>query len=122
MLSESKLSFCGLNCDDCGLKEGIISNNVNTLLENLKQIALYNSLAQFSKEVNAFQYEQEFYSFLMALNKNLGNCKGCTSNSGFPFCKVRKCASEKGIKYCTECEDFSECELVKGKLWLNSIK
>ena len=118
LLIARKISFCGLNCENCGLREGVISENINTLIESLKETALYESLIHYSDIVTVFKYEKIFYLFLEELRENFGSCKGCTTTSGFPFCKVRKCAIEKGINSCSNCEDFSNCDLVKNKSWL----
>ena len=41
------------------------------------------------------------------------NCKGCREHEGkikdFPVCKTYKCVTQKGYKFCYECEDFP-CE------------
>jgi len=35
-------------------------------------------------------------------------CKGCHENSKATWCKVRSCCTEKQIKSCAECTEFSD--------------
>jgi hypothetical protein len=53
----------------------------------------------------------QFWEFLEGLYAN-GGCPGCRAGGGYPECKIRACARERGLELCSQCPDFP-CERVE---------
>jgi hypothetical protein len=89
------LGYCGIHCDACPAYQGTITTNLE-LLE--KAAGEYSDGAHPAKE---------------------WVCLGCTP-AGQPFlatycaqCKIRTCASDKGIPNCAACDAFDSCPTMR---------
>jgi hypothetical protein len=84
---KSLVSVCGLFCPACGIYYSTQENNV----ENLKKIAI---------RINV-PFEEI-------------RCNGCRTEVITAYCKncfMKKCAAEKGIDFCGECNEYPCTEL-----------
>jgi hypothetical protein len=118
ILVSQTLSYCGMNCEECIIKQGIIKKSVDELLTNLQATGLYRSLGIFGSSIPAFDHEEEFYHILFELKQHFGSCDGCKSNAAMSFCPVRNCAKEKNINSCFDCPEHSTCDKIKDYPWL----
>ena len=108
-----KTGFCGQKCIGCAISDGEIASKAIDLINILQENGFYHNLKYFSDQETTFQHEDNFYSFLEGIINNFSNCNGCSKTSGFPFCKIRLCAIEKGVEKCTDCEKYHTCNLIK---------
>jgi hypothetical protein len=81
------ISYCGNNCDYCGLRTGNFENNIEDLKDILERYEIIGDL------------------------KNLSECPGCRAGGLFS-CQIRSCAIEKKIDLCPTCESFFTCEKI----------
>ena len=89
---------CGDYCGGCGQYNGLI-------VETAKQMREFADLYGFEfRSEEAFDFKQ----FVKGLEWFIDNakCPGCHHGGGPPWCEVRKCCSEKGLRICFECEEF----------------
>lgn len=91
------IAFCGLNCTACPMFEATQKNSDTLRLESAKML-------------------KENYG--LVFKKDEINCDGCHEKNerllGFcTKCKIRACGLKKGIKICSQCEDYKECEHLK---------
>jgi hypothetical protein len=110
------IGFCGNDCDYCEMKFGVIAKNVDSLMQNLRFLGIFNQLKNYGELNSVFEKEDEFYLFLNELKENFGECSGCKSR-GLPFCEVRKCAIENKMNSCTKCKKYENCEKMKFDSW-----
>ncbi|MCK4395091.1 DUF3795 domain-containing protein [candidate division WOR-3 bacterium] len=98
MAEEKMVAFCGIVCTDCPAFIAT-QNNDDKLREKTAK--------KWSSEEHSLKAEDV-------------NCDGCPVVGKrvmefISFCKVRKCALEKGVKNCAYCEEYPCKEL--GELW-----
>jgi hypothetical protein len=96
MMSEI-ISFCGLNCGECG---AFLATRDNDDQKRAEVAELW------SKEYKADLKPEDI------------NCEGCLAEGEniFNYCKVceiRKCGKEKGIENCAHCSDYACDKLEK---------
>lgn len=90
------MGFCGINCTGC-------SNYKGTLELDFEELA---------REAKKWSDDKHAYSEIDML------CLGCNRDNTtvmFPFCRdcsVRKCAAERKVLNCAECEEFDACERI----------
>lgn len=83
-------AYCGLDCNECPTFLATKSNDD----EKRKEVAeLWSNL--YKAEIKASDI----------------NCDGCKSSGGSLFshcnvCEIRKCAKEKAINNCSECDEY----------------
>ncbi|NHJ33305.1 MAG: DUF3795 domain-containing protein [Asgard group archaeon] len=82
------ISYCGNNCDYCGLRTGNFDKNIDDLKDILESFGINGDL------------------------KNLRECPGCRAGGLFS-CQIRSCAIEKKIELCPTCESFFSCEKIE---------
>jgi len=108
---EGLLAYCGLCCEDCHGFNGRIPDLARDLREELRK-SRYDKFAGFISQWGFgkdFKGYDECYKVLGAMVKF--RCKkGCKGGGGSPFCKIRKCAQEKGFEGCWLCSGFETCE------------
>jgi hypothetical protein len=97
------------------IKEGAISQCIDKFYNTLIESGMYQQIHTFKGKVKIFEKENEVYEFLDSLKKYFGNCAGCTSDSGFELCDVRKCAKARKVTICSECSDYDKCDLIRNK-------
>ena len=109
--TEKLVSYCGLYCGDCHGFDGKIPDLARDLRKELRKTD-YDKFANF---IGQSSFGKDFRNY-DACYKVLGaivrfRCrKGCRNGGGSPFCKIRKCAQDKGFKGCWLCGEFEECE------------
>ncbi len=109
--TEKLVSYCGLYCGDCHGFNGKIPDLARDLRKELRK-ADYDKFASFISQSSfgkGFKNYDACYQVLGAMVKF--RCrKGCRNGGGSPFCKIRKCAQEKGFDGCWLCGKFEQCE------------
>jgi len=98
------VASCSDYCGGCGQYNGLIS-------ETAMQLKEFAGLYGFEfRSEGAFDFKQ----FMKGLEWFIDNakCLGCHRGGGPPWCEVRKCCSEKGLRICFECEEFP-CAKIK---------
>jgi len=83
-LASELIAYCGLYCGACSFRVAFEENNK----EHIRNMPTY-------------------YDDLK--NKPLKCCPGCRLENMFGECAIRDCAMNKGIDYCSQCNDFP-CE------------
>jgi hypothetical protein len=102
---------CGVYCPDCIWYRNDFSALAKKLKDRLKQIDFdgYASIkSPFSPEL---EYYQEFLIVLnfIAENDCSEPCRKGGGCAGRP-CKIMKCAAEKQLEGCWQCEEMKDCE------------
>ena len=93
-----EVSYCGLDCKTCPIYLASREND-----ETKKGEMIYEIILACKKHYgNDYKYE------------DINECDGCKSESGRLFfgcsdCKIRKCAGEREIENCANCEEYA-CE------------
>ena len=83
-IPEWDLSFCGLNCAACEIY----------LVQSDKE--LHDGLLKF--------FQENFDSNITSVSCE--RCRGISDMCWTPDCHFRTCATEQGLTYCFECNDF----------------
>jgi hypothetical protein len=99
------VTYCGLYCGLCA-QRGRIPRQASTLREAMRR----EGYEYWATELPAFQ---EFWKFLDTLCDPDASCPGCRQGGGPPFCTIRKCARERGIEVCVQCDEYP-CRRVLG--------
>lgn len=125
------LSFCGLHCGTCWLRNGNVAEHATDLLAELKAMrfeAWGPAQADLNrKECGAFQHAQQALDVLAAWN-HMRCEKSCRSGGGSAECKIRQCCKTSQRAGCWECERAETCEIlgvlkpVNGGLYLDNIR
>ena len=63
--------------------------------------------------VNFFSYSNSIASSNLPISPNTGLKFLLIKKSGSPFCKIRKCAQNKKIEGCWDCNEFESCKELK---------
>jgi len=99
------VTYCGLYCGLCSARNRI-PPTARTLREQMRR----DGWEHWGEEVPGFR---EFWVFL----KNLAeptSAGGCRSGEcGAPFCGIRKCARQRGVDVCWQCDEYP-CQRVLG--------
>jgi len=107
------VGYCGLYCDACRIRQGIIKEAVNGLRDILDSYGFDKIMPGLANWEPSFKHYDEFKQVMDGLVKMFGYCAGCFENGGDPNCKVRLCARQKGYRTCTECEESQSCQKLK---------
>jgi hypothetical protein len=99
------VTYCGLYCRLCS-NLARIPKQANQLGQTLKRGG-WDSFGEFC--MPGFKNFWEILNTFAELNES---CQGCRGGCGDPECKIKKCAEEKNVNVCSECEDFP-CESIK---------
>jgi hypothetical protein len=92
---EKIISYCGLNCAECGAYIAMQSNDQ----------ALREKTAVEWTKVHNFNFTPEMI--------NCTSCKGEGVQIGHcSQCEIRKCASGKGVINCGACGEFKTCGII----------
>jgi len=97
---ETMIAYCGLACGTCPIHLATFEQDKALQLSKRKTIA---------KKCN------ELYGMNLQ-PEDITDCDGCRANTGKIFqgclnCRIRKCASRKGIDSCAHCNDYA-CNLL----------
>jgi hypothetical protein len=91
------VTYCGLYCGLCAERARIPGHAAA-----LQQAMAEEGWPSWGQSVPGFT---EFWQFLEGLQAR-GGCPGCRADGGFPQCRIRICARERGIDRCSACPDF----------------
>lgn len=91
------IAYCGLDCEKCEARIATINND-----DNLRE-----KVAKKWSDLNK-----------VAITKEMINCTGCRIEGiKTPFCdslcEIRKCARNKKVKTCGDCNELMKCDKVK---------
>ncbi len=108
------IGYCGFYCGDCPGYTQTVADLARDLRKELRRHR-FGQMAEMLAKVPVFK---EFENYdkcynLLGTMMNLRCRKTCRGNGGPPDCKVRKCAREKKLKGCWQCDDFTACEKLK---------
>ncbi len=125
------LSFCGLHCGTCYLRNGHVAELATGLLSELKAMRFETwgpRLGEFNpKELGAFRHAQHALDVLAAWD-NMRCERACREGGGSAECKIRKCCQTSRRAGCWECARAETCEIlaelnpVNGRLHLTNIR
>ena len=105
------VAYCGLCCLDCHGYTGKVADLSRDLRKELRGYK-YDKFARVMATLSfgkAFQDYDMCYDVLGAMVKF--RCKkGCRNGGGNPFCKIRKCCTNKDFSGCWECDEFKDCQ------------
>jgi hypothetical protein len=98
MAQEKMIAFCGISCSDCPAYRATMAND-----------------DELRREV-----AEQWGSDAFPLSAEDVHCMGCNVMDGEVMefvkkCKVRLCASSRGVENCAHCEEYA-CDLLK-KVW-----
>lgn len=107
---ESELvAYCGHYCRLCDHFTGRIRDSARDLLEIARN---HSELKLFDDTSKAFDFEN-LVKGLEWLSEEISPCVGgCRGGGGWGDCPFRKCCSEKGLRFCYECGEFT-CEVLE---------
>ena len=92
---EKIIAYCGLDCAEC---------NAFKAMKNNDQALREKTAAEWTKE----------YGF--NFTPNMINCSSCKSDGVHvghcSECKMRACASGKGVANCGKCNEFKTCKTI----------
>jgi hypothetical protein len=102
-------AYCGLYCGDCAFKKGTVNDLAMQMVEEFDRIRL-DKIVEVIPFLDADKYRQarEFLESIGPLK-----CTGCRGGVRAQFCDIAKCAIEKEVQGCWECEEFRDCEKMK---------
>ena len=97
------IAYCGLDCEKCDARLATLKDNHE----------LREKTAKLWSELNG-----------VAITADMINCMGCRADEvKTPFCSslcpIRKCALDKGVETCGDCENIKQCQIV-GKIIENN--
>ena len=92
------MAYCGLMCEGCPIYWATRERNKE------KKEKMIAAIVRICNEQNGLQYTSE----------DIEDCDGCRTESGNLFsgcrdCRIRVCATEKGIESCASCSEYA-CE------------
>ena len=93
------VTYCGLYCKLCA-QCGRIPQQARALQDSMER----EGYTFWGPEIPNFE---AFWAFLGRLVDLEIACAGCRSgNCGYPSCKIRQCARERGVDLCPFCADY----------------
>jgi hypothetical protein len=105
MVDLELVTYCGLYCGLCA-QRGRIPQQASMLRETMRR----EGYEYWGTEVPGFD---AFWQFLGTLCEPETSCPGCRQDGGPPFCTLRKCARERGLEVCVQCDEYP-CRRVLG--------
>lgn len=114
------ISYCGLFCPDCFIRENRIADLAVELKKNMDRVRFSSyakGLSGMVREMSALKHYPLFYKALQCLDglRCTGSCRTGTGTSG---CRIRQCCRKKGLNGCWECPEFEKC---KKLAWLKPV-
>ncbi|MHC4479194.1 MAG: DUF3795 domain-containing protein [Planctomycetota bacterium] len=108
------VTYCGLYCELCSTR-----GRVPKQAASLSKTMVKDGWDIWGKDLPNFK---QFWEFLTRISDKNNACPGCRQGGGPPFCGIRKCAKNKGVDLCVDCEAFP-CHRIKGlaKGYINLI-
>jgi len=102
-MSAELVTYCGLYCDACAMKNGQIRGTAKILGQMLQAYSYADWTPAVAEFVPAVKHYPEFEGVLEWLTTQ--DCGGCHAGGGDPACAIRACAQERGFAGCWECPD-----------------
>jgi hypothetical protein len=126
-----QLSYCGLNCRTCYVRNGHTADHATGLLAEFKAMRFEKwgpPLARLNPtEFAAFRHTRDALEVLEAWNAM--RCeKPCRSGGGSADCKIRECCKASHRLGCWECDQVEQCETlavlkpVNGNLNIDNLR
>ncbi|MBN2589037.1 MAG: DUF3795 domain-containing protein [Sedimentisphaerales bacterium] len=113
MSEQSQVSYCGLFCGTCPIRQSKVDELSEELLNKLETPELQKIIRGlpkvFPEQFSSFKDIDKFYEILKEM-KNLGCSRICKEEGGTTNCKIRICCRDKDIEGCWECSQFENCE------------
>jgi hypothetical protein len=127
----SRISYCGLDCGTCYLKNGHIADHAKALYNELCDIQFDKwgaPLANINpKELASFCHAKQCMEVLKSWD--CVRCeKFCKDGGGSMQCSIRDCCRERGYAGCFECASAESCDIlgmlnpVNGNLNIENIR
>ena len=92
------VSYCGLYCDLCSARFKI-PDQARALRDSLR-------MAEYEDHGPGQPGFDEFWTMLNSLAEPPGD-KCCRAETcGHPLCAIRKCAQQRGLEICTDCDEY----------------
>ncbi len=100
----ANLAPCGLSCSKCvAYADGEIRATSEKLLRLLGYFDRYAE--RFSDFLPVFRNYAQFRKMLTHFSQ--AGCQGCRNGTcGYPDCGVAPCSREKGVDFCSQCDEF----------------
>jgi hypothetical protein len=102
---KNQIGYCGLWCGSCIVGNGVLKE-LTKKYEHL--ISGYGI-----DEWGAKDFDGEEFMKGLASIQTLPTCQGCLKGGGNETCKIRPCASSKGIATCNECGEQTTCKNIE---------
>lgn len=102
MADLTHVTYCGLYCKLCAA-----CGRIPRKAESLKQSMAAEGWEDWGNQFPGFE---GFWGFLDGM---IEGCPGCRAGGGPPFCGIRKCAREKQMDLCIDCDEYP-CHRVLG--------
>lgn len=99
-MKKEYMCYCGLYCENCGVKTKI-TPAASVLYGEMMKMG-FDGVMEFIPGGGGF------WTFLKGM-VNEGICTSCREGGGNPNCKIRICAREKGVEMCALCSEYP-CE------------
>jgi hypothetical protein len=126
-----QLSYCGLDCGTCYVRNGHIADHATALLAEFKAMRFEKwgpPLATMNqREFGAFRHAQDALEVLEAWDAM--RCeKPCRNGGGSADCKIRECCKASHRLGCWECDRAEQCETlvalrpVNGNLNIDNLR
>jgi len=112
-MDKKYICYCGVYCENCGIK---------TKVEPTAKV-LYEEMAKMGFEgfIRFIPNGESFWAFLKYMVEH-GVCISCQSgDGGDPNCAIRICAKERGIEMCALCNEYP-CDKLAETFKVNPTK
>ena len=118
MYEKTQVSYCGLFCGNCPIRQSKVDKLSDELLNKLETPELQKMILGlpeiFPEQFGSFKDIDKFYEILKAMKK-LSCSRICKEEGGSTNCKIRICCRDKGFEGCWNCSQFETCETLS---WL----
>jgi len=102
---KNQIGYCGIWCGSCVVGNGALVE----LNKRYEKIVKDYGLKEWGpKDINYKEFMKNLESI-----KNVSLCPGCLKGGGRTNCEMRACATDKGIRDCTECDKPEACKNVE---------
>lgn len=100
---KNQIGCCGIWCGSCLGGNGALQELTRKYEQIIKRSQ--PSVIEWAPKQFNFNGLMRELTFIQAMP----NCPGCRKGGGTPNCKVRICALNKGVAYCSQCEQLLTC-------------
>jgi hypothetical protein len=124
------IGYCGLYCGTCPSYTQVAAGLARDLRKELRRNK-FEKYAGFIAKIPgfaAFKNYKKGYELLGAIMKIRCKHKFCRPGGWGAGCKIRKCAKQKGLAGCWECDKFENCGHLKileqsgGPMYLKNLR